>query len=213
MNYSHTDIQLNTLKSFRSLLRKLDTLQSNEFCNWSEYIKNPHTFVKNGSNSLQMKNFYDYYMGDDGLELEVKYQILQDTIEDLTNLQLQLKAPHRLFKSNDLNSENFDTIKTYLSSLPKHDPKYIHYHTSLQNIGEYLVDEQGYLEFALKQVVTASKKVCATLSTISNDTSHNQVADEKWVNNIAVAPSNMSERVMERRDHTSATPQGNAHEY
>lgn len=98
MNHSHADIQLNTLKSFRFLLRKLDSLHVSEFSTTRPYVKNQKMFVQKEFDSSQMKHFYDYYMHDDGLGLDVKQQILQDTIDDWVALRLHFLLPMNCFR-------------------------------------------------------------------------------------------------------------------
>jgi len=213
MNHSHTDIQLNTLKSFRSLLRKLDSLQSNEFSTSYDYVKNPKTFVVNGANSLTMKFFYDYFMHDDDLELDVKYQILQDTINDFVALRLHSTAPSSLFSLNSNQIQHFTQLKKSLSSMSRNDPNYMFFKTVLQDTGEYFVDAQEYLNFALKQVVRTANQVCATLKTISNDNGQH-LTQGNGTDNTQVSSPNMSERLLERRDNTTDnTSQGRTHEY
>ena len=54
MNHSYTDIQLNTLKSFRSLLRKLDSLHVSEFSTTRPDVKNQKMFVQKEFDSSHM---------------------------------------------------------------------------------------------------------------------------------------------------------------
>lgn len=215
MNHSYTDIQLNTLKSFRSLLRKLDSLHVSEFSTTRPYVKNQKMFVQKQFDSSHMTHFYNYYMHDDGLNLDVKHQILQDTIDDWVALRLHFFAPDELFSLNTPQMGQFSKIKHFVEITSESDPQYLKFLKSLESIGEHVIDEHRYLDFALKQVVRTANQVCATLNTISNDSSQH-LAQDNWVNNTQVSSSNinMSERVLGRRDHTTDNiSQGRAHEY
>lgn len=154
-------------------------------------------------------------MRDDGLNLDVKHQILQDTIDDWVALRLHFFAPDELFSLNTPQMGQFSKLKHLVEVTAESDPQYLKFLKSLESIGEHVIDEHSYLNFALKQVVRTANQVCATLNTISNDSSQHLTQDN-LVNNAQVASSNinMSERVLERRDQTTDnTSQGRAHEY
>lgn len=154
-------------------------------------------------------------MRDDGLNLDVKHQILQDTIDDWVALRLHFFAPDDLFSVNTPQMGQFSKVKHFVEVTVESDPQYLKFLKSLESIGEHVIDEHRYLDFALKQVVRTANQVCATLNTISNDSSQHLTQDN-LVNNAQVASSNinMSERVLGRRDHTTDnTSQGRTHEY
>lgn len=107
----------------------------------------------------------------------------------------------------------FSKVKHFVEVTVESDPQYLKFLKSLESIGEYVIDEHSYLNFALKVVVRTANQVCATLNTISNDNGQH-LAQDTWVNNAQVSSPNMSERLLERRDHTvDNTGQGRTHEY
>lgn len=215
MNYSYSDIQLNTLKSFRSLLRKLDSLKVNELSTTRPYVKHPKMFVQKEFDSSQMTHFYEYYMHDDGLGLDVKHQILQDTIDDWVALRLHFFAPAELFSLNTAQKGQFSKIKHFVDTTIESDPEHSKFIKSLENIGEYLIDEQRYLDFAVKQVVTTAKNLCSTINSVTNDHDQQHFQADRAANTVQATSSNISDRVLERRDHTlrETSSQGNHHEY
>lgn len=194
MNYSYTDIQLNTLKT-------------------RQYVKNQKMFAQKLFDSSQMTNFYDYYMHDDGLGLDVKHQILQDTIDDWVALRLHFFAPAELFSLNTAQMGQFSRIKHFVDTTPDSDSQHSRFVKSLENIGEHLIDEPSYLDFALRQVVTTAKNLCSTINTVSHAHETKYSQHDNWTHDVN--SSNMGERVLERRDQAVSEPpsQGHHHEY
>lgn len=178
MNHSYSDVQVYASKSFRSLLRKLDTLQSDQFYRLEKYVKPPKSFVRDGASSMCVKTIQNYYMLDDGLDLAVKHQVLQDTIDDWVALELYKSAGYNCFDPNHDGSRLFELTKTCLKNLesPYHKPedrqkkewidKHAEYTEQLKNIGEYTVNIENYIDFASGQVSSAAQKVCATLNLV-----------------------------------------------
>lgn len=201
-NHSYSDVQLYAIKSFRELLRKLDTLQSDQFYRLEKYVKPPKSFVRDGAASMDVQHIQNYYMRDDGLELAVKHQILSDTIEDWVALELYKNADYNCFNHNHSDSQLLDATKKCLEHLESRFTreerqekewikKHAHYSKQLSEVGEYTVDVARFIRFASIEVANAAHKVCATLVRV--DAVHTQTQS----NDIKVAP--FGERVLSQR--------------
>ena len=200
-NHSYSDVQLYAIKSFRALLRKLDTLQSDQFYRLEKYVKPPKSFVRDGAASMDVQYIHDYYMRDDGLELAVKHQILSDTIEDWVALELYKNADYNCFNHNHSGSQLFDATQKCLDNLERYTheerqkkewiEKHAHYSKQLSEVGEYTVDVARFIRFASGEVANAAHKVCATLARVD------AVQTQTQPNDIKVAP--FGERVLSQR--------------